>query len=138
MNSFEEKSDHNSFDGINVNFSGKKFIKLKFYRTNIFQGLAENIADLLLTMSRSTNGSIIVQNPKSDSVSLLSQFNALEKNIKIIKSTNELLEASLSTIKDELNKTKNDLQMEINLVSVCYYMIQHTIQVVLGLAVCGP
>ena len=70
-------------------------------------------------MSRSTNGSIIVQNPKSDSVSLLSQFNALEKNIKIIKSTNELLEASLSIIKDELNKTKNDLQMEINLVSVC-------------------
>ena len=81
-------------------------------------------------MSRSTNGSIIVQNPKSDSVSLLSQFKALEKNIKIIKSTNELLEASLSRIKDEFNKTKNDLQVEINLVSVCKNNLHYIMTIV--------
>ena len=71
-----------------------------------------------MTMSRSTNGSIIVHKERSDSVSLLTQFEKLEKNINRIVSTNELLEAHLETIHEELNKTKNDLQMDINLVSV--------------------
>ena len=71
-----------------------------------------------MTMSRSTNGSIIVHKERSDSVSLLTQFQKLEKNINRIVSTNELLDAHLETIHEELNKTKNDLQMDINLVSV--------------------
>ena len=69
-------------------------------------------------MSRSTNGSIIVHKEKSESVSLLSQFKSLEENINQIISTNENIEDRLETIHGELNQTTNDLQIDINLVSV--------------------
>ena len=80
--------------------------------------MAENVADLLMTMSRSTNGSIIVQKPQSESVTLLKQFKSLENNINKIISTNEVLGANVEILQKEFNKTRNDLQMEINIVSV--------------------
>ena len=85
---------------------------------NSVQGLAESVADLLMTISRSTNGSIIVQEPQNESVTLLKQFKALERNIKTIKSSNEVLEKNQKIIQRELNRTRNDLQAEINIVSV--------------------
>ena len=76
-----------------------------------------------MTMSRSTNGSIIVHKEKSESVSLLSQFKSLEENINRIISTNENIEDRLETIHGELNQTTNDLQIDINLVLVSHHLI---------------
>ena len=73
INAFELKLDKSgSSNDVNVNFSG----------------LAESVADLLMTMSKSSNGSIIINKPKTESVSLLGQFKNLQKNIVKLKLSN--------------------------------------------------
>ena len=73
INTVELKLDNGgSSNDVNVNFSG----------------LAESVADLLMTMSKSSNGSIIINKPQTESVSLLGQFKNLQKNIVKLKLSN--------------------------------------------------
>ena len=83
-----------------------------------FSGLAESVADLLLTMSKSSNGSIVINKPETESVSLLGQFKNLQKNIAKIKLNNDKMAFGLEQVKSELNQTKNDLISELNIVAV--------------------
>ena len=73
INAVELKLDNRgSSNDVNVNFSG----------------LAESVADLLMTMSKSSNGSIIINKPQTESVSLLGQFKNLQRNIVKLKLSN--------------------------------------------------
>ena len=89
-----------------------------------FSGLAESVADLLLTMSKSSNGSIVINKPETESVSLLNQFKALQKNIVKIKLSNDKMASGLENIKSELNQTKNDLTAELSLVAVSHFYLK--------------
>ena len=71
-------------------------------------------------MSRSSNGSIIVNKPKSESVSLMSQFKKIESNLIQIKSSNVEIAAELENLKSEFNKSRDDLQTELNIVAVSF------------------
>ena len=83
-----------------------------------FSGLAESVADLLMTMSKSSNGSIVINKPETQSVSLLSQFKSLQRNIVKIKLNNDKMASGLEQVKSELNQTKNDLSSELSIVAV--------------------
>ena len=103
LNAVESRIDNGgSSGGVNVNFSG----------------LAESVADLLMTMSKSSNGSIVINKPESESVSLLGQFKSLQRNIVKIKLSNDKMASGLEQVKLELNQTKNDLSSEISIVAV--------------------
>ena len=103
INAVELKLDKKeSSNDVNVNFSG----------------LAESVADLLMTMSKSSNGSIIINKPQTESVSLLGQFKNLQKNIVKLKISNTNIATQLEHVKSELNQTKNDLSSELNVVAV--------------------
>ena len=103
INAIESKIEKRESNGeVNVNFSG----------------LAESVADLLMTMSKSSNGSIIINKPETESVSLLSQFKNLQKNIVKIKLNNDKMASGLERVKSELNQTKSDLMSELNIVAV--------------------
>ena len=103
INAIESKIENRESNGeVNVNFSG----------------LAESVADLLMTMSKSSNGSIIINKPETESVSLLSQFKNLQKNIVKIKLNNDKMASGLERVKSELNQTKSDLMSELNIVAV--------------------
>ena len=103
LNAVESRIDNDgSSGGVNVNFSG----------------LAESVADLLMTMSKSSNGSIVINKPESESVSLLGQFKSLQRNIVKIKLSNDKMASGLEQVKLELNQTKNDLSSELSIVAV--------------------
>ena len=103
LNAVESRIDNGgSSGGVNVNFSG----------------LAESVADLLMTMSKSSNGSIVINKPESESVSLLGQFKSLQRNIVKIKLSNDKMASGLEQVKLELNQTKNDLSSELSIVAV--------------------
>ena len=103
LNAVESRIDNGgSSGGVNVNFSG----------------LAESVADLLMTMSKSSNGSIVINKPESESVSLLGQFKSLQRNIVKIKLSNDKMASGLEQVKSELNQTKNDLSSELSIVAV--------------------
>ena len=88
-----------------------------------YLGLAESVADLLMTISKSSNGSIIVNQPETESVSLLSQFKKIKSNVVKIQSNNKQMADDLNELKRELNSTKNDLQTEISLVAVSFNIL---------------
>ena len=103
INAVESRIDQGGSSGdVNVNFSG----------------LAESVADLLMTMSKSSNGSIVINKPETESVSLLSQFKSLQRNIVKIKLNNDKMVSGLEQVKTELNQTKNDLTSELSIVAV--------------------
>ena len=103
INAIESKLENGDSNGnVNVNFSG----------------LAESVADLLMTMSKSSNGSIIINKPQTESVSLLGQFKNLQRNIVKLKLSNTQIATELQHVKSELNQTKNDLSSELNVVAV--------------------
>lgn len=81
-------------------------------------GLAESVADLLMTISKSSNGSIVINQPESESVSLLNQFKKIKNNVIKIQSNSKQIADELKNLKREFNTTKNDLETEINLVAV--------------------
>lgn len=81
-------------------------------------GLAESVADLLMTISKSSNGSIVVNQPETESVSLLGQFKKIKSNVVKIQSSNRQMAYDLKELKRDLNSTKNDLETEISLVAV--------------------
>ena len=83
-----------------------------------FSGLAESVADLLMTMSKSSNGSIVINKPETQSVSLLSQFKSLQRNIVKIKLNSDKMASGLKQVKSELKQTKNDLSSELSIVAV--------------------
>ena len=83
-----------------------------------FSGLAESVADLLMTMSKSSNGSIVINQPENESVSLLSQFKSLQRNIVKMKLKTDKTAVGLDLVRSELNQTKNDLTSELNIVAV--------------------
>ena len=85
-----------------------------------FSGLAESVADLLMTMSKSSNGSIVINQPETESVSLLSQFKSLQRNIVKIKLSNDKMASGLKEVKSELNQTRNDLAAELSQVAVSH------------------
>ena len=108
LNAVESRIDNGgSSGGVNVNFSG----------------LAESVADLLMTMSKSSNGSIVINKPESESVSLLGQFKSLQRNIVKIKLSNDKMASGLEQVKLELNQTKNDLSSEISIVAVSWRIV---------------
>ena len=103
INAVESRVDNGgSNGGVNVNFSG----------------LAESVADLLMTMSKSSNGSIVINKPETESVSLLGQFKSLQRNIVKIKLNNDKMASGLEEVKSDLNQTKNDLTAELSIVAV--------------------
>ena len=103
INAIESKIENEgSNSDVNVNFSG----------------LAESVADLLLTMSKSSNGSIVINKPETESVSLLGQFKILQKNIVKMKLSNDKMASGLEEVKSELNQTRSDIISELNIVSV--------------------
>ena len=72
-----------------------------------------------MTISKSSNGSIVVNQPQSESVSLLNQFKRIKSNIVKIQSSSRKMEFDLKNLKQELNNTKSDFETEISIVSVC-------------------
>lgn len=103
INALESRIDNGVSSGdVNVNFSG----------------LAESVADLLMTMSKSSNGSIVINKPERTSTPLLGQFKSLQRNIVQIKLNNEKMASGLNEVRSELNQTKNDLSSELSLVAV--------------------
>ena len=105
INAVESRvNDGESSGNVNVNFSG----------------LAESVADLLMTMSKSSNGSIVINKPETESVSLLSQFKSLQRNIVKIKLSNDRMATGLAEVKSELNQTKSDLASELSQVAVSH------------------
>ena len=103
LNAVEARVDNGESNGeVNVNFSG----------------LAESVADLLMTMSKSSNGSIVINKPETESVSLLGQFKSLQRNIAKIKLNSDKTASELEHLKSDLNQTKNDLTSELNIVAV--------------------
>ena len=103
LNAVESRVDHGGSSGdVNVNFSG----------------LAESVADLLMTMSKSSNGSIVINKPETESVSILTQFKSLQRNIVKIKLSNDRMASGLKEVKSELNQTRNDLAAELSQVAV--------------------
>lgn len=108
LNAVESRvGNSGSGGGVNVNFSG----------------LAESVADLLMTMSKSSNGSIVINKPESESVSLLGQFKSLQRNIVKIKLSNDKMASGLEQVKFDLNQTKNDLSSELTIVAVSRSLI---------------
>ena len=105
MNAIEMRSnDGHSGGDVNVNFSG----------------LAESVADLLMTMSKSSNGSIVINKPETQSVSLLRKskiskvhrncfdvrllFYSFQVNLKVFKEISS--KSSLTAIKWRLDCSK--------------------------------
>ena len=112
INAVESRIDNGGSSGdVNVNFSG----------------LAESVADLLMTMSRSSNGSIVINKPETESVSLLSQFKSLQRNIAKIRLSNNKMASGLGEMKSELNQTRNDLTAELSQVAVSLLLIDISI-----------
>ena len=111
INAVESRvNDGESSGNVNVNFSG----------------LAESVADLLMTMSKSSNGSIVINKPETESVSLLSQFKSLQRNIAKIKLSNDRMASGLAEVKSELNQTKTDLESELSQVAVSHFNAEGT------------
>ena len=111
INAVESRvNDGESSGNVNVNFSG----------------LAESVADLLMTMSKSSNGSIVINKPETESVSLLSQFKSLQRNIAKIKLSNDRMASGLAEVKSELNQTKTDLESELSQVAVSHLNAEGT------------